>query len=268
MFGTTVYLAQYLQLAQGHTPTEAGLLTLPMIVGLLGSSTVIGNVISKTGIWKRYMVVGAVFLVIGISLLGTIRADTPYWTLAIFMFVMGLGIGMVMQNLVLVTQNSLQATQLGAGSAGIAFFRSLGGTLGVSALGAFLGPRVSDLIAAGLAKLDPSVLAGAGSALSGGQIPQVALLPAPIRAVVESAYGHGIADVFLLAAPLAVVTLLFVCLLPNRPLGTKTAVEQLAEAGEHPGLAPLTERVMEVGANEVGSTTEAVVDRERVPEPR
>jgi EmrB/QacA subfamily drug resistance transporter len=258
MFGTTVYLSQYLQLAQGHTPTEAGLLTLPMVVGLFGSSTIIGGIISRTGVWKRYMVAGSVLLIAGIGLLGTLRYDTPYALLAVFMLVLGLGLGMVMQNLVLVTQNSLQATQLGAGSAGIAFFRSLGGTIGVSALGAFLGPRIADLVKDGLAKLDPAILLHAGKALSGDRIPEVDTLPAPIRTVVESAYGQGIADVFLLAAPLAVVTLIFVCLLPNRPLGTKTAVEQLAESQDRPGVAPDTERVLELGANEIGSTTEGV----------
>jgi hypothetical protein len=184
------------------------------------------------------------------------------------MFVMGLGNGIVMQNLVLVTQNALRPMELGSGSAGIAFFRSLGATVGVSTLGASLGPRVSDLIKDGLAELDPAVLAAGASSLQGDRIPEVSLLPAPIRAVVESAYGHGIADAFLLPAPLAVVTLLFVCLLPNRPLGTKTAVEQLAEAEatrSRPGLAPATERVLELGANEIGATREGVRDIDLAP---
>jgi EmrB/QacA subfamily drug resistance transporter len=267
MFGVSVYLSQYLQLAEGHTPTEAGLLTLPMVIGLLGSSTVIGGVISRTGVWKRYMVIGAVLLVAGVSLLGTIRTETPYWRLALFMLVLGLGIGMVMQNLVLVTQNSLKPTQLGAGSASIAFFRSLGGTVGVSALGAFLGPRITDLIKDGLTKLDPAVAAAAGKALGGGEVPVVSSLPGPIRAVVETAYGTGIGDVFLLAAPLTLITLLFVCLLPNRPLGTKTATEQLQET--QPGVAPETERVLELGANEIGATTEGVrLEAEPVPDRR
>ncbi|RIX28855.1 MDR family MFS transporter [Amnibacterium setariae] len=267
LFGVSVFLSQYLQLAEGHTPTEAGLLTLPMVVGLFGASTVVGGVISRTGVWKRYVVVGATLLVAGVTLLGTIRVDTPYWTLAIFMLVIGLGLGMTMQNLVLVTQNSLQATQLGAGSASIAFFRSLGGTLGVSALGAFLGARVPDLIRDGLATLDPAIAAAAGKALGGGEVPVVSALPAPIRGVVESAYGTGIGDVFLLAAPLTLVTLLFVCLLPNRPLSTKTAVEQLADTEGRPGLAPAAERALELGANEVGSTSEGVDDRDRTAVP-
>ncbi|WP_375400021.1 MDR family MFS transporter [uncultured Amnibacterium sp.] len=260
MFGVAVYLSQYLQLAKGHTPTEAGLLTLPMIVGLFGASTIVGGIISRTGIWKRYMVTGAVLLVLGVSLLGTISADTPYWMLAVFMFLLGLGLGMTMQNLVLVTQNSLQPTQLGAGSASIAFFRSLGGTIGVSALGAFLGSRVTSLVTDGLTTLDPAAAAAAGSRLSGGTIPVVSSLPGPIRTIVEHAYGQGVAEVFLLAAPLTLVTLLFIALLPNKPLGTKTAVQQLSESETHQGVALQAERVLELGANEIGSTTEGAAD--------
>ena len=257
LFGTSVYLSQYLQLAKGHTPTEAGLLTLPLVLGLLGTSTVFGGVISRTGIWKRYMVIGAVLLVAGVSLLGTIGADTPYWMLGLFMLIMGAGIGMTMQNLVLVTQNSLQPNQLGAGSASIAFFRSLGGTIGVSALGAFLGPRITDLITDGLTRLSPAAAAAAGRSLAGGTVPVVSSLPEPIRGVVEGAYGDGIGNVFLLAAPLTLVTLLFVCLLPNRPLGTRTASEQLSGSAARPGIAMEAERALELGANEIGSTTEA-----------
>ncbi|MFD1722057.1 MDR family MFS transporter [Amnibacterium endophyticum] len=266
LFGTSVFLSQYLQLAEGHTPTESGLLTLPMVIGLLGASTVIGGVISRTGVWKRYMVTGALLLVAGVSLLGTIRYDTPYWVLAIFMLLLGLGLGMTMQNLVLVTQNSLRADQLGAGSASIAFFRSLGGTLGVSALGAFLGPRIADLVKSGLAALDPALAQAAGRSLGGGTVPVVSSLPGPIRTVVESAYGEGIGDVFLLAAPLTLVTLLFIALLPNRPLGTRTAAQQLAEDVRPEDRLQTTEaeRVLELGANEVGSTTEGV--RSEAPE--
>jgi len=225
-----------------------------MIGGLFLASTIFGGIISRTGVWKRYMVTGSVLVVVGASLLGTVRVDTPYWLLAIFMFLLGVGIGMTMQNLVLVTQNSLQPTQLGAGSASIAFFRSLGGAVGVSALGAFLGPRVTDLIKTGLASLDPRVLQAAGGKLSGG-IPDIAALPAPIRSVVESAYGHGIGDVFLIAAPLTVITLLFVALLPNKPLGTKTAVQQLDEEERHPTVALEAELILELGANEIGGSS-------------
>ncbi|MFD1712941.1 MDR family MFS transporter [Amnibacterium flavum] len=242
MFGTSIFLSQYLQLARGNTPTESGLLTLPMILGLFGASTVIGGIISRTGIWKRYMIVGSVLLTIGLGLMGTLRYDTPYPLMALYMVVMGAGIGMVMQNLVLVTQNSLKASQLGAGSSSIAFFRSLGGTIGVAALGAFLGTRVTGLVTDGLGAL--GIPAGAAG---GGKIPDVSTLPEPIRTVVESAYGEAVGDVFLIVLPLAILTIIMISLLPNKPLGHKTAVQQLRD--EELGL------LVEVSANDIGSTT-------------
>jgi EmrB/QacA subfamily drug resistance transporter len=132
MFGTSVYLAQYMQLARGASPTESGLLTLPMIAGLLLSSTIIGNIISRTGVWKPYMIGGSIALAIGLGLMGTIHYDTNYVLVSVYMLILGAGVGAVMQNLVLVVQNAVQPNELGASSAGVAFFRSLGGTVGVS----------------------------------------------------------------------------------------------------------------------------------------
>jgi EmrB/QacA subfamily drug resistance transporter len=228
MFGTSVFLSQYMQLARGKTPTESGLLTIPMIAGVLVSSIVIGQVISRTGTWKRYMVLGSVLLTIGLALMGTIRYDTSFFLVFVYMFVMGAGVGMVMQNLVLIVQNAVDPRQIGTASASVAFFRSLGGTIGVSVMGAVLGSRITSLVTDGIAKLgiDPSQ---AGS-LGDGGIPDLGALPGPIRTIVESAYGEAVADVFLLAVPLAVISIIAIALLPNRTLGTKTSVEQIAES--------------------------------------
>ncbi|MGD8195038.1 MDR family MFS transporter [Herbiconiux sp. P18] len=228
MFGTSIFLSQYMQLARGKTPTESGLLTIPMIAGVLVSSIVIGQVISRTGKWKRYMVTGSVLLTIGLALMGTIRYDTSFWLVFLFMFIMGSGVGMVMQNLVLIVQNAVDPRQIGTASASVAFFRSLGGTIGVAVMGAVLGGRITSLVADGITKLgiDPSQAGG----LQTGGIPDLSTLPGPIRTIVESAYGEAVADVFLLAVPLAVISIIAIALLPNRALGTKTSVEQLAEA--------------------------------------
>ncbi|MCU1482227.1 MAG: transporter [Subtercola sp.] len=225
MFGTSVFLSQYMQLARGKTPTESGLLTIPMIGGVLVSSVVIGQVISRTGKWKRYMVAGSILLAIGLALMGTIRYDTSFVLVGIYMFVMGAGVGMVMQNLVLIVQNAVDARQIGTASASVAFFRSLGGAIGVSVMGAVLGSRITTLVTQGLANIgiDPSQLGGSGS------IPELSTLPGPIRTVVESAYGEGIGDVFLLAVPLALISIVAIAFLPNLKLGNKTSVEQLAE---------------------------------------
>ncbi|MFB2597654.1 MDR family MFS transporter [Herbiconiux sp. P17] len=228
MFGTSVFLSQYMQLARGKTPTESGLLTIPMIGGVLISSIVIGQVISRTGKWKRYMVTGSILLTIGLALMGTIRYDTSFFLVFVYMFVMGAGVGMVMQNLVLIVQNAVDPRQIGTASASVAFFRSLGGTIGVSVMGAVLGSRITTLVTDGIVKLgiDPSQAGNLGD----GGIPNLSTLPGPIRTLVESAYGEAVADVFLLAVPLAIISIIAISLLPGRALGTKTSVEQIAES--------------------------------------
>jgi EmrB/QacA subfamily drug resistance transporter len=235
MFGSSVFLAQYMQLARGATPTESGLLTLPMIAGTLGASIVIGQFISRFGKWKAFVVSGAVLFVAGTALMSTIAYDTEYWLLAIYMFVFGAGVGMVMQNLVLVVQNTVKPEVLGTASASVTFFRSLGGAIGVSLLGSVLGSRITGLLTDRAAELQSAIakLGAAGAkvaqALQSGDIPEVGKLPAGVRVIIESVYGQGIAEVFLVALPIAAVAVIAVALLPNRPLGRKTAIEQLEE---------------------------------------
>ncbi|MEV4944571.1 MFS transporter [Streptomyces sp. NPDC053755] len=207
MFAGTVFFSQYFQLARNESPTMSGVLTIPMIAGLFVSSTVSGMVITKTGRWKAWLVAGGALVTGGLGLLGTIRYDTEYWHIAVFMAVMGLGLGMMMQNLVLCTQNQVDPADLGSASSVVTFFRSLGGAVGVSALGAVLANRVTHYVQDGLADLGPKAagLAGQGG---GGGIPDMDKLPAPIRTVMESAYGHGVADVFLYSAPFALLAFL------------------------------------------------------------
>nr|WP_104163929.1 MDR family MFS transporter [Cryobacterium sp. N22] len=224
MFGTSVFLSQYMQLARGATPTQSGLLTIPMMGGLLISSTLFGTLISRTGKWKSIMVSGAVLVVAGLLLLGTLQYDTNLILVGIFMFVLGAGLGMVMQNLVLVVQNSIEVKNLGVATSAVTFFRSLGGTVGVSVLGSVLGTVVAQHIKDGISTLAPADQAVALKTLGSGVIPHVSSLPDAIRVVVESAYGTGVGTVFLLGVPLAVITLVMVALMPNASLGTQTAI--------------------------------------------
>ncbi len=233
LFGTQVYLSQYLQLARGRTPTESGLLTIPMVLGLFLSSTLSGRAISRSGRYKRFMVAGSVLLVAGLGLMGTIDETTSFWLLGIYMAVLGIGVGMLMQNLVLAAQNTLPVQDVGSGTATIAFFRTLGGTLGVSALGALLSHRVQDLMVDGLraAGVDPAALGGAGGG-STSSLPDVATLPGPLRHVVEHAFGVGVADLFLVAAPIALLAFVAVLLLREVPLGNRSGIEQRLAAEE------------------------------------
>ncbi|MFE4399587.1 MFS transporter, partial [Kitasatospora sp. NPDC056808] len=129
--------------------------------------------------------------------------------IALFMALMGLGVGMMMQNLVLCTQNQVAPSDLGSASSVVTFFRSLGGAVGVSALGAVMATRISDYVKDGLTGLGPKAAAAAqqGGGSSGG-FPDLDAMPAPIRTVFESAYGHGVADVFLIGAPIAALALI------------------------------------------------------------
>ncbi|NKY44012.1 MFS transporter [Nocardia cerradoensis] len=234
MFAGTVFFSQYFQLARGESPTMSGIMTIPMIGGLFISSTVSGQIITRTGRWKAWLVTGGFLVTAGLGLLGTIRYDTNYWLVAIYMAMMGLGIGMTMQNLVLCTQNQVAPHELGAASSLVTFFRSLGGAIGVSALGAVMAERVKDYISDGLSHLNP---AAAGAMGGGSRIPDLAALPSPVRTVVEDGYGHGIADVFLIAAPIALVAFLLTLFIKEVALRTSGALAQAAESGPEPVLS-------------------------------
>jgi len=229
MFAGTIFFSQYFQLARDKSPTMAGVMTIPMIGGLFVSSTVSGLIITKTGRWKGWLVSGAVLLTGGLGLLSTIQYDTEYWHVAVFMALMGLGVGMMMQNLVLATQNQVAPHELGAASSTINFFRSLGGAIGVSALGAVLANRVTDYVRDGLTDLGPKGAALAqGTSASSGTIPDMDTLPAPLRTIMESAYGDGIADVFAIGACAAFVAFLLVIFIKEVPLRTQAGLEQAA----------------------------------------
>lgn len=253
MFTGTVFFSQYFQLARDKSPTMSGVMTIPMIAGLFVSSTVSGQVITKTGRWKYWLVSGGFLVTAGLGLLGTIRYDTTYWHIAIFMALLGLGIGMMMQNLVLSTQNQVAPSDLGSASSTVTFFRSLGGAIGVSALGAVMAHRITDYATDGLADLGPKY-ASLGSGSDSG-IPDMDKLPAPLRTVMESAYGHGIADVFLIAAGLALLAFLIVLFIKEVPLRTSGALAQAA--ADQPG-APATETA-------VAESVEVPVAAERIP---
>ncbi|MGN6126214.1 MAG: hypothetical protein ACTHON_06590, partial [Humibacter sp.] len=195
------------------------------------------------------------------------------------MFVLGAGVGMVMQNLVLVVQNVVAPAEMGAASASVTFFRSLGGTAGVSVLGSILGTQVATHLAnsgpalvAALTKLGAAGIPIAKE-LKSGTIPDVATLPPTVRVIVESAYGQSVAHIFLVAAPLAILTIVAVCLLPNKRLGDKTTIERqhdedAAAAGSTGVLASVAAELMDdadamIGAEPIESA-EAQSDTDRM----
>ncbi|MGV9873009.1 MFS transporter [Streptomyces cellulosae] len=261
MFAGTVYFSQYFQLARDKSPTMSGVMTIPMIGGLFISSTVSGIIITKTGRWKAWLLTGGVLLTAGLGLLSTMRYDTPYWHIAVFMALMGLGVGMMMQNLVLCTQNQVAPSDLGAASSVVTFFRSLGGAVGVSVLGSVMSSRISHYAADTIGTLSPQEQAAAAKASGSGTIPDMDLLPPGIRTWLESAYGHGIADIFLYVAPIALLGFLVTIFIKEVPLRTTGALAQAAQeqaAASGDPVAPTVAEAAAVPAGGAASTGSAV----------
>ncbi|MEW2321413.1 MFS transporter [Streptomyces griseoincarnatus] len=269
MFAGTVYFSQYFQLARDKSPTMSGVMTIPMIGGLFISSTVSGIVITRTGRWKAWLLTGGVLLTAGIGLLSTIRYDTPYWHVGVFMALMGLGVGMMMQNLVLCTQNQVAPSDLGAASSVVTFFRSLGGAVGVSVLGSVMSSRISHYAADTIGTLSPQEQAAAAKASGSGTIPDMDLLPPGIRTWLESAYGHGIADIFLYVAPIALLGFLVTVFIKEVPLRTtgalaQAAQEQAAAAGDP--VAPTAAEAASVPAGGADPAGSAVAETQAAAE--
>ncbi|HWI43609.1 MAG TPA: MDR family MFS transporter [Nocardioides sp.] len=224
MFGATVYLSQYFQLSRGMSPTEAGLMSVAMVAGLLVSSIVSGRLITRTGLWKRWLVGGMVLVSLGLLLLGTIDASTPLWVVGAYMAIVGMGLGSTMQNLVLAVQNNVATADLGSASAVVAMFRTIGGSAGISALGALLAHQVAGGVKDGIGRLvaqgalTPEQLARLQH--STGDIPDLDALPAPIREVYEVAFGDASGHLFLVLVPFALIALVCALLIREVPLRT------------------------------------------------
>jgi EmrB/QacA subfamily drug resistance transporter len=214
MFGSAVFLSQYFQAGRGYTATQSGLLTIPMMAGILISSILAGRMISRSGKVKPFIVAGAVLLAAGFAGLGTIDHTTSLVLMSVAMLSVGLGVGMTTQNFILVVQNAVPLKDIGTASSTVAFFRSLGGTIGVSVLGAVLARHVSsrithDLTAAGLPAYDSS---------------NVGALPPAVQEIVRAAYGDSTGLIFLICAAVAAVGILAAVLL--KPVTLRTSLDK------------------------------------------
>ncbi|MEU0689107.1 MDR family MFS transporter [Streptomyces uncialis] len=203
MFGAMTYLPTFLQIVRGVTPTMSGVHMLPMVVGLLLSSTVSGQIVSRTGRWKVFPVAGTGITTIGLLLLHRLDADTGTAETSAYFFVFGLGLGLVMQVLVLIAQNSVTYEDLGVATSGVTFFRSIGAAFGVAVFGSVFAGRLQDALADALAGrtlpagVDPASLAADPRGLD--------QVPAALRPAVLDAFSSSITDVFLYAAPVALL---------------------------------------------------------------
>ncbi|MGC9537697.1 DHA2 family efflux MFS transporter permease subunit [Streptomyces sp. UG1] len=203
MFGAMTYLPTFLQVVQGISPTMSGVHMLPMVVGMLLSSTGSGQIVSRTGRWKVFPIAGTGVTVLGLLLLHQLDVDSSTWEMSVFFFVFGAGLGLVMQVLVLIVQNAVSYEDLGVATSGATFFRSIGASFGVAIFGTIFANRLDDELVAAF----EGVRLPEGVSLAGleGDPRRIAELPEALRPAALQAYASSITDVFLYAAPVAVV---------------------------------------------------------------
>jgi EmrB/QacA subfamily drug resistance transporter len=210
LFGSVTYLPLYLQIVKGHSPTESGLLLTPMMMGVLITSITSGNLISRTGRYRPFPIVGTAVAAVAIFLLSRLAVSTPIWLAALYMLVLGLGLGMVMQVLVLAAQNAVSYEMLGVATSGSTLFRQIGGSIGVSIFGAIFANRLAAELAARMPQ-GIHVPAAANPAI-------VHRLPEAVRLPYIESFTAALQPVFLAASGFAVVAFLLTWLLREVPL--------------------------------------------------
>ena len=218
MFGAIIFIPLFLQIVYGASPTSSGLRMLPLIGGLLVATIASGQAITRVGRYKVFPVTGTAILIVGMYLLSLLRVGTAPWLASAFMVVVGIGIGLVMQVIVLVVQNDVQPQDIGVATSTATFFRSVGGAFGVAIFGTIFATR----LAAQLARLPHSITArlGGGVHLNPAQAKH---LPPAVHADFLRAFAHALHGVFLFGAVLATVPFLLSWLLKEVPLRTTLA---------------------------------------------
>ncbi|MDR1293519.1 MAG: MFS transporter [Bifidobacteriaceae bacterium] len=216
MYGASVFLGQYYQVARGYSPTAAGLMMVPMMFGVMLASIFVGRWVSRVGLWKPFVLVGAVILAVGFGAMASLTLTTPLWLIAVYGAVGGIGMGMTMQNLVLAVQNSVPVQDVGAASATVTFFRSLGGTVGIQVLGSVFAASVGRAASARLAAL--GIHGDAAAAGGRSQTMDLSALPGPVANAVRGAYGDSIGGVFLVTGVVALVSVAAVALMRSTRL--------------------------------------------------
>jgi MFS family permease len=229
MYGVIIFVPLYLQVVNGTTPTKSGLLLTPLMLGLIVGSVGSGRLISRSGRYRAFPIAGTAIMTFGLYLLSRFDAHTPLLTQSLYMTVVGLGIGLVMQVLVLAVQNSVDHRDLGTATSANSFFRSMGGAFGVAIFGSIFNNRLSrylsDLLPPGV-RLDPTTVQSGPNALQA--------LPAEVHAAVTDAFARALHVAFLWGVPLAAVGFVIVLFLRDEPL-KESAHVGLEAAAEEPG---------------------------------
>jgi EmrB/QacA subfamily drug resistance transporter len=231
MFGAIIFLPFYLQAVMGMSPTQSGLAMLPAVFGILTTSIISGRLITRTGRYKIFPILGAAILIIALLMLSRLQVGTPYWQLALFELAFGAGLGMTMQTIVTAVQNAVEYRDLGTATSTTTFFRQMGGTIGAAVFGAILTNRLAVHL---IEQVGPAAVAAQGNgAVNINNLQAIRALPGPAKTSVLTAFTHALNDVFLVGVPvvaLAFVVALFLKELPLRTMQRPSA--DAAPAGE------------------------------------
>ncbi|GHJ10542.1 hypothetical protein TPA0907_49090 [Micromonospora humidisoli] len=272
MFGSIIFIPLYLQIVKGASPTRSGLLMLPMMAGIIVTSIVTGRAMSRIGRYKWFPVAGSVVLVVGMLLFTRLQVDSSLWAAFGYMVVIGVGLGLCMQSLILGVQNAVDVRNLGAATSSATFFRSLGGSFGVAILGAVLSTRLAsglaDRLPGAIAQLPPeqrAAVAGSGTNISINDPATILALPGPVRAAIQASFVESLHLVFLTTGLIALLAVLVTLALPNDqlrgagPQGATGGTDPLGGTAPAPGGKPLTRESKEEAAADLNAKSQTML---------
>ncbi|MCG5469778.1 MFS transporter [Micromonospora sp. LAH09] len=273
MFGSIIFIPLYLQIVKGASPTRSGLLMLPMMAGIIITSILTGRAMTRIGRYKWFPVAGSVTLLVGMFLFTRLEVTTSLWVAFGFMVVIGVGLGLCMQSLILAVQNAVSVRDLGAGTSSATFFRSLGGSFGVAILGTVLSSRLAsglaDRLPGAIAQLPPqeqaAVAASGGTNISINDPATILALPGPVRAAIQGAFVDALDMVFLTAGLIAIVAVVVTLTLPNTqlrgagPQGATGGADPLGGKAPAPGGKPLTRESKEEAAADMEAKSQTMI---------
>ena len=226
MFGAIIMLPLYFQVVRGYSATEAGLKLIPLMLGIVSTSIISGKMISKHGHYKRFPIMGSAIMTVGILLMTRLEIDTPYWQISIYAIMVGAGLGLSMQTIVIALQNSVEFKDMGVATSSNTFFRSLGSVFGTAIFGSILTNRVVHYMSSGfgdLAKTNPSALEGFDTSKLAALTNNTAVLktfPPVIKQTALEAFVNSFHVVFYAAAPITLLGLALAFMLRETPLRT------------------------------------------------
>jgi MFS family permease len=243
MFGAIVMLPLYFQVVKGYSATEAGLKLIPFMIGIVTTSIVSGKLITKHGHYKRFPIMGTAIMTLGILLMSRLQIDTPYWQISIYAVLVGAGLGLSMQTIVIALQNAVDFRDMGVATSSNTFFRSLGSVFGTALFGTILSNRVGHYLQsnfAELAKSDPGAMSGFDmsklESISNNTAVLETLSPV-IKTTALEAFVSSFHIVFYAAAPITALGILLALMMRETPLRTNEdyAAARQETAGESLG---------------------------------